>query len=64
VAKPILDHFKKFGLTIHVGDQKGKTKSEAMYFPTFIKDSIKQRKDKDMPSNTNLPNEKCIHFTE
>jgi hypothetical protein len=63
-AKTILDHFKKFGLTMHVGDQKSKSKSEAMFFPTSIKETIKQRKEKTTPSNINLPNEKCIHFTE
>jgi hypothetical protein len=34
-----------------------------LYLPTFIKDAVKQQKEKDFPSNIDLPNEKCIHFT-
>ncbi len=49
---------------MHVGDQKSKSKPEAMFFPSSIKDAIKQRKEKINPSNINLPNMKCIHFTE
>jgi hypothetical protein len=63
-ASIILDQFKKFGLTVHVGDQKNKSKTEAMFFPTSVKDANKQRKERTAPSNINLPNEKCIHFTE
>jgi hypothetical protein len=63
-AMTILDHFKKFGLMMPVGDQKSNSKSEATFFPTSIKDAIKQRKGKITPSNINLPDEKCIHFTE
>jgi hypothetical protein len=48
---------------MHVGDQKSKSKSEARYSPTSIKDSIKQQKEKDTPSNIDLSNEKFIHFT-
>jgi hypothetical protein len=35
-----------------------------MFFPTSIKDAKQQRKEKLTPSNINLTNEKCIHFTE
>jgi hypothetical protein len=49
-ATTILHHFKKFGLTMHAGDQKTKSKSEAMFFPTSIKDAIKQRKKKPPPA--------------
>ena len=47
---------------MHVGDQKSKSKSESTYFPTSIKDAIKQQKEKDIPCNIDLPNEKYIHF--
>jgi hypothetical protein len=55
---------QKFGLTMHVGDQRNKSKTEGMFFPKSFKDANKQRKERTTPSNINLPNEKCIHFTE
>jgi hypothetical protein len=41
---------------MHVGDQKSKSKSEAMYFLTFINDTVKQQKEKDISSNIDPPN--------
>jgi hypothetical protein len=35
---------------MQVGDQKSKSKPEAMFFPSSIKDAIKHRKEKSPPA--------------
>ena len=58
----VLDtHFSRFGLKMHVGSSTAKAKSEAMFFPSSLKEAKMQS---ELPEDITLPNGARIHFTD
>ena len=65
-AAPIIhDHFKKFGLQMHIGSKEAKSKTEALYFPSPLKEAIENMENKTLPEDLLLNNGmNNIHFTK
>jgi hypothetical protein len=55
-------HFARFGLTMHLGSENTKSKSEAMYFPPTLKQANLEVINNTLPEDLILPNGKKIHF--
>jgi len=55
-------HFARFGLIMHLGSSKTKSKSEAMFFPSRLKQAKEVFDNNILPKNLLLPNEKNVHF--
>ena len=55
-------HFARFGLIMHLGSSKIKSKSEAMFFPASLKQAKEEFDHNILPDKLLLPNDKNIHF--
>jgi hypothetical protein len=54
------NHFSRFGLNMHLGAGASKSKSEAMFFPAFLKEAKIQTK---VPEDLTFLGGSRIHFT-
>ena len=61
-AKIILKQFRKFGLTMHVGDKTDPKLRQCTSLPPSKK-LVNQEKKTKKTNNINLPNGKNLHFT-
>ena len=55
-------HFARIGLIIHLGSEATKSKSEAMFFPTSLKQARSDQTNNHVPEELLLPNNKKVHF--
>ena len=55
-------HFARFGLIMHLGSETTKSKSEAMFFPTSLKQARSDQTNNHVPEELLLPNNKKVHF--
>lgn len=55
-------HFARFGLTMHVGSNASKSKSEAMFFPASLKQAKQEVADNVLLEDLTLPGGKTVHF--
>jgi len=55
-------HFTRFGLIMHLGTPKTKSKSEAMYFSPSLKQAKEDFDNNVLPEDIFLPDNKKIHF--
>ena len=63
-AQTIHDHFKRFGLQMHVGSKETNSKTEAMYFPSSLKEATENMENKTLPEVLLLNDgNNHIHFT-
>ena len=63
-AQIIHDHFKKFGLQMHVVSKETKSKTEAMYFPSSMNEATENTENKTLPEVHLLKDgNNNIHFT-
>jgi len=63
-AQTIHDHFKRFGLQMHVGSKETNSKTEAMYFPSSLKEATENTENKTLPEVLLLNDgNNHIHFT-
>ena len=51
-------HFSRFGLIMHLGSEKSKSKSEAMFFPASLKQAKNEYDNDILPADLLLPNQK------
>ena len=55
-------HFSRFGLIMHLGSEKSKSKSEAMFFPASLKQAKNESDNNILPADLLLPNNKKVHY--
>jgi hypothetical protein len=55
------NHFSRFGLKMHLGSETSKSKSEAVFFPTCLKEAKMQTK---VPEDLTFPDGSRIHLTK
>ena len=55
-------HFARFGLIMHLGSPNTKSKSEAMFFPSSLKQAKEDFNNNILPQKILLPDDKNIHF--
>jgi hypothetical protein len=55
-------HFARFGLIMHLGSENTKSKSEAMFFPSSLKQARNDFLDNKLPEDLLLPNGKKVHY--
>jgi hypothetical protein len=61
---PILaQHFQRLGMQVHMGSNNTKSKTEAMFFPSSLKEAKKLTAEGSLPANITLPNNQQIQFT-
>jgi hypothetical protein len=56
------NHFARFGLIMHLGSDKIKSKSEAMFFPSSLKQARIDFSNNTLPEDILLPNNKKVHY--
>ena len=56
------EHFARFGLIMHLGNETTKSKSEAMFFPASLKQARSDQANDHVPEELILPNNKKVHF--
>jgi hypothetical protein len=56
------NHFNRFRLTMHIGSDTTKSKSEAMFFPSTLKQARHKVLNSVIPEDLSLPNNKKVHF--
>jgi len=54
--------FARFSLIMHLGSSKTKSKPEAMFFPTSLKQAKEEFDQNILPDKLLLPNDKNVHF--
>jgi hypothetical protein len=55
-------HFSRFGLVMHISSNASKSKSEAMFFPTTLKQAKLEALENIVPEDLALPDGKKVHF--
>jgi hypothetical protein len=57
-------HFSRFGLIMHLGSETSKSKSEAMFFPSSLKQARLDYDNNILPNDLQLPSNKKVHFVK
>ena len=57
-------HFARFGLIMHLGTPSTKSKSEAMFFPSSLKQAQLDYDNNILPNDLQLPSNKKVHFVK
>ncbi len=56
-------HYQRLGMQMHIGSNNTKLKTEAMFFPSSLKEAKKLTAEGSLPANIILPNNQQIQFT-
>ena len=57
-------HFSRFCLIMHLGSEKSKSKSEAMFFPASLKQAKNESDNNILPADLLLPSNKKVHYVK